>query len=132
MFKLVTEDDKRFMEAAKVVRSRFKRGKIKENEFDMHTYGHNFCSVNTGECGTTHCIGGWISLELGGNGKENPIYDGFDLSDGLQNAATALFMPSKEGAYSSKRSSAIEALDNFIARKSDPWKRVKVVTKKRS
>lgn len=131
MFKIKTEGDQRFMDAAVTVRNKFKRGKVKEREFDMSTYGSKHCSVTTGKCGTVHCIGGWINLELGGDGQSNPVYDvGLDLSLGIEEAANKLFQPRKENAYISKRSSAIEALDNFIAGRKDPWRSVKVETKK--
>lgn len=131
MFKIKTEDDQLFMDAAVAVRKKFKRGEIKEREFDMSTYGTKHCSMTTGKCGTVHCIGGWINLELGGDGQSNPVYvSGLILSLGVEEAANKLFQPRKENAYISKRSSAIEALDNFIAGHKNPWRGVKVETKK--
>lgn len=92
-------------------------GKIKASEFDMGT----FSSFNS--CKTTHCIGGWVDLELGGTGG-NPLGRLY-LSPTLYGRANNLFMPSNPEAYGATRKQAIEAIDNLLnTRKSNPWQGV--------
>ena len=131
MFKLRTQEDEVFMNAAVEVLRKLKKKEIKEREFDMNYYANRSCTIKTGECGTAHCIGGWIGVELGFSGGTNPLYedDNFEVSEGVQRAADRLFNPSKPEAYNTKRSAGIEALTNFVKGRSLPWRGVKLVQK---
>lgn len=128
MFQIKTKDDKRFMEAAKAVLAKFKAGKIKAKEFNMNSYRGESCSVNH-ECKTTHCIGGWIGVELGSIGNINPVHDNdrldLDLNMDLMRAAENLFNPTWTKPWRSSKTRAIMALERFVKRRvNDPWKGV--------
>lgn len=121
--KLVTADDELFVDAMKKVRTRLANSKIKAKEFDMQSFHSKFCDAKTHKCGTSHCIGGWVDLELGSEGKNNPT-SYLKLSPQIEYAASALFFPDPDKAFNSKRKHAVEAIDNFLKGHKNPWKRV--------
>lgn len=120
MFKLKTMDDAYFMAAAINARQLIKASK--PYEFDMSTWAGHAC--NSSECGTSHCIGGWVDLAAGGNGNHPPFGHFPNLSEDVTAAAEKLFQPETGKAWTSKKKHGLQALDNFIAQKSNPWKGV--------
>lgn len=120
MFKLKTEDDKRFMEAA--IKAKKLLRKAKAFEFDMASWGGHSCDTKT--CGTSHCIGGWMDVALDGMGYDAPFYHFSNLSADVRDAAHKLFNPSTPKGWLSKKKHGIQALKNFINLSSNPWRGV--------
>lgn len=123
--RILTSDDERFVEALVTVRDKFKSAEIKAKEFDMNGWMSKSCNAKTHKCGTTHCIGGFVDLELGGYGNEDPRGT-LDLSEEISSAARKLFIPTREGTFAAKKKAAIVAMDNFLAGRKDPWKGVEL------
>lgn len=120
MFKLKTEDDKRFMDAA--IKAKKLLRKAKAHEFDMLSWGGHSC--DTKSCGTSHCIGGWMDVALGGRGFYAPFHHFSNISDDVRDAAHKLFNPPDPKGWRSKKKHGIQALNNFIDRRSNPWRGV--------
>jgi hypothetical protein len=125
----LTQGELRFVWAAIKTRNALKSKKIKSKEFDMRTFQTTTCLVNGKDCGTSHCIGGWIDFYLNPNANhhEDPTeISAFDLSYKFKKAAKNLFYPDNRKLELSKPKHGIQAIDNFLAGYSDPWKGVEV------
>lgn len=122
--KFKTEDDLRLLDAAKELLRRFKSREIKAKEFDMSTFGSTHCNMKTGECGTVHCLGGWLSVIMGFEVGNPSNY--LDLSVNVITAANNLFFPSDYKMKNSKKKRGVQALENFIRGNKNPWRGVEV------
>jgi hypothetical protein len=122
----LTKDELHFVWAAIQTRNALKSKKIKAKEFDMGTFSTTICNTKGRNCGTSHCIGGWIDFYLHPNNSYNgdPTEGLLELSEKFTNAARKLFYPSDYKMNSSKPENGIQAIDNFLAGYSNPWKGV--------
>jgi hypothetical protein len=126
-FKLRTANDHKLFAAAIAVRDMLKYGDIQPEDFDMSTFGSKTCSANGTTCGTRHCIGGWMDLELGGNGLNDPEENMENVSGPFRKALRNLFYPYEEQMEWSTPKDGLKALNNLIKKNSSrPWSDVKV------
>lgn len=123
-------------------------------EFDMSQFASSSCKITDGkleECGTAHCIGGWLDvwlfhevperyvglvdhvMDFDGTGERTYYRAGdpthrFNTPEGVQKRLRYLFYPEPKnpGRYYIEyevltKKQAIAAIDNFLEGKKNPW-----------
>lgn len=109
----------------KVISEKMRTGEIPKEKVDMSTFGAPKCTIE-GKCGSVHCIGGWLAVEM----KNNDIYfpgmsEKFD--DRLHNLFYVVVNNTDQyhGEWSNITIQKVRAaIKNFISGKKFPWQGV--------